>query len=78
MQGRRVGRPPKRERSGAEIFLFRKVIIMQKNVCSCLDLTLNPAEPSAQASLTLLSTVARLSLSIHYNLSSHPPHVPPR
>ena len=52
--------------------------ILVQNICPCLALTLNPAEPSAQASLNFVLDRARLSLSIHNNLLSHPPTHPPQ
>ncbi|KAF9651728.1 14-3-3 1 protein [Thelephora ganbajun] len=45
-----------------------------QNVCSCLDVTLNPAEPSAQASLTL--STSPLSFYPQSPLAS-PTHPPP-
>jgi hypothetical protein len=56
------------ECSDTAICLFRVV----QNVCACLAVTLNPAEPSAQASLNFVSTVLP-SLFLSTTISLTPP-----
>ena len=49
---------------------------MQENVCLCLGVTLNPAEPSAQASLTFLNRGSPLSFNPQQSPLESPTHLP--